>query len=703
MQTPRAPRRVTPGARPARPAWRRWRPVGLAWALWALAMLSVPMAAWLDHLLRQAGRPDLLELTPTAIPPVLGAVSAATVGAVLATRRPRHPVGWLLLALGLSLSASGPAEAYTNYAVASPGAPPAASLVALYMPATVVAAFACIGFVLLLTPTGTLPSPRWRWWARAMVATPVALLLVVTLAPRPGDQPSQTVDNPLDLHALSGVLLIANQAAFAVTIIAFVAAAASLVLRFRRARGTERQQLRWVALATVVVSLLFVVVLAALALETFALAALAASLCVAVLPLAIGAAILRYRLYDLDRIISRTLSYGLLTVLLGGGYAGVVLGFGGLLGRASSLAVAGATLAVAVAFQPARRRIQQLVDRRFNRHRYDAAQTIARFSARLRQAIDLDALTAELLAVVDQTMQPTQVSLWLRPSPPHGSPNAAWTGDGRTREPTTTRAAPRRMRAVTGSSWRPASGGATRMTVGTDSRPRASTTATGVSASASQRVQVDSPTSTPAANLRPSASHIGGSPSPRRRRIATTAPCGMVAATMLMVTPSPGDGTCWRPSRISSGLIAQQAAVPSPSSEPRRLTVAAVDEPGGEAGAPVPTVTYTPARISAMPRTVTAPGISPRVTAARMVPNSGVAASSGLVRAAPMRFWLAFSSVQPTEKCTSPAPRNAASASGVTARSSLRSSVASVPATSTTLDTASWRKVDRHTSMPRTA
>src|SRR6266542_2522163 len=260
MQTPRAPRRVTPGARPARPAWRRWRPVGLAWALWALAMLSVPMAAWLDHLLRQAGRPDLLELTPT----------------------------------------------------------------------------------------GTLPSPRWRWWARAMVATPVALLLVVTLAPRPGDQPSQTVDNPLDLHALSGVLLIANQAAFAVTIIAFVAAAASLVLRFRRARGTERQQLRWVALATVVVSLLFVVVLAALALETFALAALAGSLCVAVLPLAIGTAILRYRLYDLDRIISRTLSYGLLTVLLGGGYAGVVLGFGGLLGRASSLAVAGATLAVAV-------------------------------------------------------------------------------------------------------------------------------------------------------------------------------------------------------------------------------------------------------------------------------------------------------------------------------------------------------------------
>jgi hypothetical protein len=167
-----------------------------------------------------------------------------------------------------------------------------------------------------------------------------------------------------------------------------------------------------------------VVVVAGLALKSFALAALASSLCVAVLPLAIGAAILRYRLYDLDRIISRTLSYGVLTVLLGGAYVGVVLGLGNLLGRASDLAVAGATLTVAAAFQPARRRIQQLVDRRFNRHRYDAAQTIARFSARLRQAIDLDGLTAELLGVIDQTMQPTQVGLWLRPSPPRRAPNS---------------------------------------------------------------------------------------------------------------------------------------------------------------------------------------------------------------------------------------------------------------------------------------
>jgi hypothetical protein len=133
------------------------------------------------------------------------------------------------------------------------------------------------------------------------------------------------------------------------------------------------------------------------------------------LPLATGAAILRYRLYDLDRIISRTLAYGLLTVLLGGGYAAVALVLGQLAGQDSSLAVAGATLAVAALFQPARRRVQQVVDRRFNRRRHDAARVIEEFGARLRDHVDLDTLTGELLAVSTQTMQPTRASLWLRP------------------------------------------------------------------------------------------------------------------------------------------------------------------------------------------------------------------------------------------------------------------------------------------------
>jgi len=395
--------------------WSRWRPAWLAWALWALAIVGLVVTVWLDQLLRQTGRPELVVLIPTAIPPVLGAVSTATVGALVASRRPRHPVGWLLLGFGLSLSAAGVALAYTNYGVAEPDAP-AASLVALCVPATIVTAIACNGLILLLTPTGSLPSPRWRWWAGITAFTPVALLLVVTLFHRRGDRPAQALSSPLDLHTLDGGLLVAYRAAFAVTIAVLVMATASLVGRFRRARSIERQQLRWVAFATVLVALLAVVHLTALALGTYALAPVVGGLNPPILSAAIGAAILRYRLYDLDRIISRTLAYGLLTILLGGAYAVVALGLGQLLGRDSSLAVAGATLAVAALFQRARRRIQAAVDRRFNRRRYDAARTIAAFSSRLRQQVDLDTLTAEVLAVLDQTMQPTSVSLWLRPS-----------------------------------------------------------------------------------------------------------------------------------------------------------------------------------------------------------------------------------------------------------------------------------------------
>ena len=408
---------VTPGAR------TRWRPTWLAWGLWTLAMLGLVVLVWLDQLLRQTGRPELVVLNPTAFAPVLGAVTTATVGAVVASRRPAHPVGWLLLAMGLSLTAAGVTVASTNYGVAH--AHPTAGLVARYVPATIVTAMACNGFTLLLTPTGTLPSPRWRWWAGIIAATPVVVLGVVTLSPRPGDRLIEAVDSPLDLRALDGGLLVAYQAAFAVIILAFLGAAWSLVGRFRRARGIERQQLRWVALATVLIALLAVVNLATLALGAYALAPLVGGLNPPILAAGIGAAILRYRLYDLDRIISRTLAYGLLTLLLGGGYALVVLGLGQLLGRDSPLVVAAATLAVAAVFQPARRRIQAVVDRRFNRRRHDATRIIDGFGTRLRDQLDLDTLTAELLGVVEDTMQPTHASLWLRPQPPSGTAGAS--------------------------------------------------------------------------------------------------------------------------------------------------------------------------------------------------------------------------------------------------------------------------------------
>ena len=388
-------------------------------------MAGLAVIWWLDRLLRQVGRVDLAPLGAGVAAPVLAAVSAATVGAVLASRRPRHPVGWLLLAAGLCLNASGVASAYADYGLlARPGALPGAREVSLYLPAIFIPFLAVLGFVLLLTPTGSLPSPRWRWWARAAVAAPVVSLLAIVLAPPALDQAARAPDNPFDLSGLGGVLVVVYQLAFAVTNLAVVVGAGSLVVRFRRARGTERQQLRWVALAAALILLGSLVLLPAFTLGTSpVVVGWVVGIYVAILPLALGASILRYRLYDLDRIISRTLAYGLLTLLLAGGYAVVALGLGQLLGQDSSLAVAGATLAVAGLFQPVRRRVQAAVDRRFNRRRHDAAQMIEAFGGRLRDQVDLTTLTGELLGVVDQTMQPSQASLWLRPSV--GRPPAA--------------------------------------------------------------------------------------------------------------------------------------------------------------------------------------------------------------------------------------------------------------------------------------
>jgi hypothetical protein len=204
-----------------------------------------------------------------------------------------------------------------------------------------------------------------------------------------------------------------------VTFIVILLATISLPMRFRRARGDERQQLKWVAYAAVFLGVVGVVAprwaspLVSVIVESLAFTGLAA---------AIAVAILKYRLYDIDRIINRTLVYGLLTAILGLIYVGAVLilgqVFGGMTEDPPSWAVAGATLAVAALFQPARRRIQAVVDRRFNRRKYNTAKTIEAFSARLRDEVDLDTLSAELLAVAHQTMQPTMAVLWLRPSAP---------------------------------------------------------------------------------------------------------------------------------------------------------------------------------------------------------------------------------------------------------------------------------------------
>jgi hypothetical protein len=190
-----------------------------------LVVLGLAAGFWLEVLLRRAGRSDPLD---TAVAPTVATVSAATVGAVLAGRRPRHPVGWLLLACGLSLSAAGVAGGYAPYGLqVRPGALPAAAWVAMYYPATALVALALLGLVLLLTPTGSPPSPGWRWGAWLMAGALAVLLLAMPLAPRPPEERYRAVDNPFDLRPFGGALLLANRALLVVTVAPAASSASS--------------------------------------------------------------------------------------------------------------------------------------------------------------------------------------------------------------------------------------------------------------------------------------------------------------------------------------------------------------------------------------------------------------------------------------------------------------------------------------------
>jgi hypothetical protein len=350
---------------------------------------------------------------------ILGAAFAAflVVGCLILGRRPGNVIGWLFTAVGLLAIVGGLAEQYAEYAyLTHPGSLPA-PLVAdwvvgwIWNPTIVLM---CV-FPMLLFPTGRSLSPRWRPVAWVAAATTVLYTVLGPLRPTLESADGRTVANPigvarvgnLDTNTLVALL-------DGLTLLLLVVAVVSLVIRFRRSHGVERQQLKWFTYAGALVLLtpLGSISLPALGNLPFVL--------VIALPIAVGIALLRYRLYDIDRLINRTLVYGLLTAILAGVYAATVLllgqVFGGVGRDPPSWAVAGATLTVAALFQPARRRIQAVVDRRFNRRKYNAAKTVEAFSARLRDEIDLDALSDELLAVVDQTVQPTKASVWLRPS-----------------------------------------------------------------------------------------------------------------------------------------------------------------------------------------------------------------------------------------------------------------------------------------------
>jgi hypothetical protein len=342
------------------------------------------------------------------------AVVFSAVGVLVASRHPGNATGWLFLGVGVATGLGTLAGSYADAWVAGgyDGSRRLGETAAWYgtlswMPFILVP---CT-FVLLLFPDGHLLSPRWRWVAWCAGAGIAGGFITTGITPGPlEDQP--TVDNPFGIHTalidpLTGlsVLLLA---------IGMVGSAASAVIRFRRAQGERRQQMKWLALAgTVVAVTVPVSVVGSDVLWSDDAVNVACMLAVLGLPIAAGIAILRHRLYDIDVVINRTLVYGGLTATLGAAYLVLVLLISLAVGR-SGLAVAVSTLAVAALFGPARARIQAGVDRRFYRRRYDATQTLEAFGGRLRDELDLEALADDLRGVVVDTVQPAHVSLWLR-------------------------------------------------------------------------------------------------------------------------------------------------------------------------------------------------------------------------------------------------------------------------------------------------
>jgi hypothetical protein len=390
----------------------------LAWSLW-LATFGC-CAAGLVVTLAVVRPLTAAVLAQGAARALVYPLGYATVGLVLSLRRPGNPIGWLYAAAGLMWSLAIPGEPWVAQLVAEHRPlPPAAQAAAVYgefnwAPATILG----VTLPALLVPDGRLRSRRWRPVAAVAVAAGALALVGSSLAPVRLEDTS--IANPFGLAGPAGdVASMLGAVGTLLWLATLVAALLCVVLRFRAARGVERQQLRWVA-AGAAAAVAGLMGGAAAPQDTLLSSVLYASvLCV---PVAVAVAVLRYRLWDLDRLVSRTVTYAVVTGLLGLPYLAIVAATPRLVQGSGSLAVAAATLAAAAAFSPLRRRVQELVDRRFNRRRYDAARTLDAFAVRLRDQVDLDALQGELLAVVDQTMQPTRAALWLRPAATPGPP-----------------------------------------------------------------------------------------------------------------------------------------------------------------------------------------------------------------------------------------------------------------------------------------
>jgi hypothetical protein len=392
-----------------RPRWllvAAWAPVPFVGALVAVSTYYWKLSYDLG---RTTDEPGLIAITAAA-PLVF-----ATFGALIAAHRPRNPIGWIFIAAATCIALRGASYAYGTWGQAIPSGrlpgsvyvawfsswiwPPAIGMLATFLP--------------LLFPDGKLPSRRWRPLAWLSASAIVATMAGAAFAPRLEDFPS--VANPLAAPPATAGLFEALGVGFPLLAASAVMSVASLVLRARRSGPIEREQIKWIAYAAAFAAAGVAFAFTSENFSTLAALLIFGPLCG--IPIASAIAIYRYRLFDIDRLISRTFSYVIVTAVLGGLFAIIVLlpaiavGAGG---KTPDYVIAVATVVVATLFRPVRRRVQGTIDRRFNRARYDANQTIEEFSARLREEIDINTLTAELQAVVTRTMQPAYVSLWIR-------------------------------------------------------------------------------------------------------------------------------------------------------------------------------------------------------------------------------------------------------------------------------------------------
>jgi hypothetical protein len=357
-------------------------------------------------------------LIGSGIVAVVIGIPCAAVGFLVARRQPGNPLGWLFLAAAVCLfvSNAGADYAYLVYRLGHrlPFGP-----IGLVLDQLWTAGLILFVVVILLFPDGRLPSRFWRWALGIYCALYIALVAAIAVATA-----GALAAHPVRIDAAGGLSAVDNPVGWFAAVqhsifILLLAMSAGFIVRqlltWRRSSGERRQQLKWLAsgAAVSIASLILGIAFSTTATTTvdniifFGAAAL---------PVSMGVAILRYRLYEIDRIISRTLAYAAVTGLLIGAYAGLVLLATHVLGFSSSVAVAASTLAAAALFSPLRRRVQRVVDRRFNRARYDAEMTVAAFAARLKDAVDLDSVRADLTTVVQQTLEPAHLSVWTQRS-----------------------------------------------------------------------------------------------------------------------------------------------------------------------------------------------------------------------------------------------------------------------------------------------